>query len=381
MANKNFHFGLEAEFIVRRASTGRPLHHSDLNFSFLNTVLESIPVDDLPALSGLELEPPHKILMPYVVEGYHVHNERGEKTDLLPKGLEIRTPVCTSLAQMLSVFIELYRRLEIAVSAVDLSLMSLSHHPVESRFVGPQCGRRYDFWQWAMEVMTTYGPDVNVSLPDELWAYLDLNDLHGKLNYYGPALAALTVGSPVLEEKPWQIRGVYGQSFRMYKRSYIAPAIEIHPHEGNRLEFKLFDMPRTLPEVELQFLLFLGLLLNPELKGRASHQTRIYDLGQVAIHGLDLDFVKTRLGEFLERTPAVLESWGFKSDVWSSVARQLATGETPALAMLRRFDSMSLNDFYDSCTPMFKPSLGLAVAKDPNANSTADSTARAPTFG
>lgn len=349
--NKDFHFGLEAEFIVRSSQTKQPLHHKDLTFSFLNKILEDIPCADLPSLEGLDTESPHKILMPYVVEGYHVHNEAGEKTDLLPKGLEIRTPVCASISQLLTVFSELYHRLETALDGQALSLMSLSHHPKETKFSGPQCGRRYDFWQWAMEVMTTYGPDINISLPDDVWKSVDLEDLHGKINYYGPALAALTVGSPIREQKLWKIRDVYGQSFRMYKRSYIAPAIEIHPHEGNRLEFKLFDMPRSLKDVELHFIMFLGLLLNDELKGRASHQTRIYDLGQVAVHGLDFDTARERAAQFLSTTPKTLERWGFGSfsDSWQKFAQQVELRETPAKDVQRRFGSLAINDLYDSC--------------------------------
>ena len=50
----------------------------------------------------------------------------------------------------------------------------MSHHPVEDRFEGPQNKRRHDFWQWAMLAMTTYGPDVNVSLPAPLNDRLDV---------------------------------------------------------------------------------------------------------------------------------------------------------------------------------------------------------------
>jgi hypothetical protein len=47
-----------------------------------------------------------------------------------------------------------------------------------------------------MEAMLTYGPDVNVSLPESVARGLDLKDLHQKINYYVPALTALTLGSP-----------------------------------------------------------------------------------------------------------------------------------------------------------------------------------------
>jgi hypothetical protein len=62
-------------------------------------------------------------------------------------------------------------------------------------FEGPQNKRRYDHWQWAMKAMTTYGPDINVSVPLDLAERLDLHELHGKVNYYAPALTFRLCGS------------------------------------------------------------------------------------------------------------------------------------------------------------------------------------------
>ena len=69
---RGFHFGIEAEYLLVNADTFRPLWHQDLEFETLNAALETIPVGDLRPLDGLELEPPHTKLMPFVVEGYHL---------------------------------------------------------------------------------------------------------------------------------------------------------------------------------------------------------------------------------------------------------------------------------------------------------------------
>ena len=61
----------------------------------------------------------------------------------------------------------------------NLKTVSLSHHPTESQFQGPCNKRRYDYWIWAMEVMTTYGPDINVSIPASL-----LKDFDKALSLY-----------------------------------------------------------------------------------------------------------------------------------------------------------------------------------------------------
>jgi carboxylate-amine ligase len=255
----------------------------------------------------------------------------------LPKGVEIRTPVCSSLPELLATYRVLHQRLEEALARAGYAMVALSHHPIEMVFSGPQNKRRHDYWQWSMEVMTTYGPDINVSLAPELAPGLDLADLEAKINYYGPALSALSVASPFCGGKPWEIRGKIGKSFRMHKRSYIAPPVEFHPSERHRLEFKVFDMPCSLREFEAQILSFLGLVLDTGLPGRATKQTRIYDLGQVARFGLDAECMKERAGLLLDRAPTAIESWGFNSGALEVFRGRLASGRTPADEMLELF--------------------------------------------
>jgi hypothetical protein len=236
-----FHFGIETEFLLVKGDTFRPLWQPELQFAVLNDLLESIPLDGLPSLEGLELEPPHRKLMPYVVEGYHVPAPDMSPIDLLPKGIEIRTPVCESVEACLRCLKLLFDRLQDVLDTVNYRLVSLSHHPLEYHFEGPQNKRRHDFWQWAMEVMVTYGPDINVSLPDDLASRMDAQDLHAKVNYYSPGMAALSLASPFYRGGLWSIRGQTGKSIRTYRRSVIAPAIELHPDENHRAEFKLFE--------------------------------------------------------------------------------------------------------------------------------------------
>ncbi len=334
----DFRFGLEAEFLLMETKSCKPLWHPHFSFGYLNEIFESISLDGIPSLEGLELEAPATKLMPYVVEGYHLPDMDFQAKEVLPKGVEIRTPVCKSLGECLSVFRTLLERLDAALAEKNLKTVSLSHHPTESKFQGPQNKRRHDYWQWSMEVMTTFGPDINVSLPPALADQVDLADLELKINHYGPALSALSVASPFCEGRPWEIRGRRGKSFRMHKRSYIAPPAEFHPDEKNRIEFKVFDMPNSLEEFQAQFLSFLALLLDHELQGRASKQTRIYDLGQVATFGLEADQAKERAGEILKRAPAVLRAWGFDPSPLAIFEKRLASGLTPADEMLKIYD-------------------------------------------
>jgi hypothetical protein len=74
-----------------------------------------------------------------------------------------------------------------------------------------------------MGAKATYGPDINVSVLPEVAERLELHELHGKVNYYAPALTALTVASPLYRGDLWRIRGSVGKSVRTYHRSTIVP--------------------------------------------------------------------------------------------------------------------------------------------------------------
>jgi len=368
--NDGFRFGIEAEYQLAKAATLRPLWHQDVSFEELNDVLESICIEDLPPLDGLELEPPHRKLMPYAVEGYHVPAPDLSPIDLLPKGIEIRTPVCSSIDECLGCLKALHDRLECALSGRGYTLVSLSHHPTEHHFEGPQNKRRYDYWQWAMEVMTTCGPDMNVSLPRELNDRIDVADLHRKVNYYSPALAALSLASPIYRGKLWKFRGSIGKSVRTYRRSVIAPAIELHSEENGRMEFKLFEATNRLEDYHAYFLLWLTLLLDDGLKGRSRDQTRIYDLGAVARFGLETDTVRKRAGEVLTRATAVLDRFGFDTGPFSVMNRRLETGRLPADDIIEQFQED------ESLADVLRTRTGLIVRSDASVDPSGNGAAR-----
>jgi carboxylate-amine ligase len=327
--NGDFHFGLEAEFLLVDATSFDPLWHPQLDFRQLRAIVEAIPASDFGS-DGLDVEPLHRQALPFVIEGYHLPDPELKPVDMLAKGIEIRTPVCASIDDCLAALATLHRRMQRTLAEHGYRAAALSFHPTQSHFEGPQNKRRHDFWQWAMEAMTTYGPDVNVSVPADLGERLDLKDLDAKVNYYAPALTALSLASPLYRGDLWRIRGSVGKSVRTYHRSALAPAIEIHPDENLRLEFKTFDMSASLDDYRNYFLLWLALLLDDGLAGRASAETRIYDMGQVARNGLDAETVRMRAGEVLSRAPAVLEHWGFDPASLCRFQERLDTGRVPA---------------------------------------------------
>jgi hypothetical protein len=334
-----FHFGLEAEYLLVDALSFQPLWHPDLDFETLNSALEAIPAGDF-SCAGFKTEPPHRRAMPFVVEGYHMPDPDMNPIDLLPKGVEIRTPIAASIEECLTAMKTLYDRMQSALGGLGYRAAALSFHPIETDFEGPQNKRRHDYWQWAMRAMLTYGPDVNVSVPKRVADGLDLKDLHRKVNYYAPALTALTLASPLTMGRPWMIRGRIGKSVRTYHRSATAPAIEVHPKEGLRLEFKPFEMSCALIDYRNYFLLWLALILDAGLQGRASDQTRVYDLGRIAWEGAASGMVRERAGEVLERAPKALAPWGFDCDSLELFRTRLTTGILPADSILSSFERL-----------------------------------------
>lgn len=327
-----FGFGLEAEFLLIDLLDSRPLWYRDVSFKQLNGILESISFEDLPGdYTFLEVEAPHTKKMPFVVEGYHIPNENFEMVDMRPKGVEIRTPVCSNLEDCMFTYKKLYLRMQEALSASGLRAAAISHHPTEFLFDGPMNKRRYDFWLWAKEVMTTYGPDINVSVPTYLLENFSLQDFEQKINFYAPALAAISLGSPFFKNKVWkEEQNSHGKSYRTYKRSTIAPAIEYHPDEANRFEFKIFEMSPYLEDFENYFLLFLTLVLSEKLNGRADKNERIYKMGEVAVKGLQSEDIKKRIEEVIEEAYQVLPKFNFSVKSLKRVQNIVASNKTLA---------------------------------------------------
>jgi len=328
---------LEGEYLLVDASF-RPLWHNDLAFDHLNTLLESIrfePLLDGLTLDGLELDPPHRKLMPYYVEGYALADpELTTYVDVLPKGIEIRTPVCPDLETCLRVYEKLYQGLQGALSEAGYRAVALGHHPTAGDFWGPQNHKRHDWWEWALRVTTTYGPDLNLSVPEAQKSRFDWEDLQRRANYYGPALVAFSLNAPVKEGTLWRPRGQQGLSVRTYRRSPFAPMLAYHPKEGGRVEFKSFDMPTDRCDFHPFFLLWLWLMHDGEAPGRADDQDRIYDLGQVARFGWQAEGIVTRAEEALDRTAAVAHVLGLDPSPLDRLRQRLAERQTPADALI-----------------------------------------------
>jgi hypothetical protein len=151
-------------------------------------------------------------------------------------------------------------------------------------------------------------------------------------------MAALSLASPFLNGAPWMIKGQRGKSYRTFKRSVIAPAIELHADENNRIEFKVFEMTSDVADFKAYFLLVLGLFLSDDLKGRASDQERIYDSGAVARFGLKAEGVEKILGELFDQTEKILPQYGFSTNPLKRLYERFERKEHISDKMLSLYD-------------------------------------------
>ena len=93
-----FKFGLETEYIISSLESLECLSYLDITFEEIEKIINNVVFDDLPGdFSVLEIEAPMKKASPVIVEGYGLVDENFKVFDMLPKGIEIRTSVCSSI--------------------------------------------------------------------------------------------------------------------------------------------------------------------------------------------------------------------------------------------------------------------------------------------
>ncbi len=329
MQNSGFGFGIETEFLMVRKDSFVPLGHKDLNFEFLSRLINSIDTSEFSE-RGFNIKPLHSKPTPYLVEGYYLTDTNMNPVSLLPKGIEIRTPMTDTIDEQLVSLQKLFDLLRRRVLKEGFDLAVISHHPTESKFNAAPNYKRHDYWQWALTAATTFGPDINISLPEELSKRIDISELAAKINFFMPAAVALTLASPLTEGGLWKWRGQIGKSIRTYRRSIWAPLFYVHEKPSLRFEFKGFEMSRCIEDYNAFFLLSLAILLDDELKDQATDETRIYDLGNIALDGLNSRHVCETAARVLEAAEHTARKLGLSRECLDEFWSRLRSRRLPA---------------------------------------------------
>lgn len=330
---KDFKFGMETEYILTNELTHEVLWYEQTPFHQIVKIFDNISLDGIPSLEGLDSEPAHPQILPYVVEGFHLKDDQQKAYDMHPKGVEIRSPVCQSIDECIDVQRKLFLRLKDSLSINNFGICILSHHPWATEYWGPRANRPEHFWKWALKAMTTYGPDINISWdsPAGLKLFNNKSDFEEKLNYYAPALVAFSALSPFFDYKlSKDILHKNIRSVRTLRRYEVAPLIEWHEDENNRLEFKFFDMPLSWEESRLYFDFCLILMTSDELRGRANVEEGQALLKIAAIDALDSNMLCQRLEEILAAGKKNLPLFGFSTELLELAYKRLLKKKTPA---------------------------------------------------
>jgi hypothetical protein len=281
-----FRYGIESELALIDPS-GRWVDWAT-PFEQLDAMIDELPTfeSDYPSLRVGDLGIKAKR---WYIEGYERFTDDGRYLRTEPKGLEVRTPICTSIVGAVDTLGADVRTLNDSVRRHGHRLVGGSLHPF-ARAYRPdpplndweRANRSTPEERTAPVHMLTYGPDVNLSHPE--LGDDDLIDIGRKLTYYSPYLVPFSFSSPWWCGAAWG-----GLSRRTYYRTGARPAalVFLHdaervvrtfpslteaprlPAEAGRIEFKAFDGTHHPDRFACYLALIKGMVLDRTLTGRA----------------------------------------------------------------------------------------------------------------
>lgn len=337
-----FKFGIEHEVAFIRAN-GQFADFANTAFEEFEDIVAKLPQyeEDYAQLrigdAGIKLKR-------WYVEGFERFDQSGKVTDCPPKGIEIRTTICESIAGAIAQLTESFTRLRHQSKQAGFTPALISFHPYRHEFVPSPPLNAYEQQrrrsspeaETAHIPMLTQGPDLNLSA-DGLTA-TQLIDIGQKLTYYSPFIIPFSYSSPFYRGKLWT-----GLSVRTFHRTGARPAAMVFlsqeadliestpsltqlarvPAEAGRIEFKAFDSCGDFELYASLCALLKGLVIDTTLSERklvpdaAMHQRsaqfgfadeQIYSGAQAALNAAknalaqdaDLHYL-AMLEDFLER--------------------------------------------------------------------------------
>lgn len=283
-----FSFGIEHEVaFVDRA--GKFVDFSRAKFADFNQIIEALPeyADDYLSLhigdAGIRKKR-------WYIEGFERFSESEEFVECVPKGIEIRTTIHSSIQGTITELEESFALLCDAADKFGLSPVLISFNPYQTVYepVPPLNSyeiselQAYPDEQTVNIYMVSYGPDLNISianLPVER-----VIDIGQKLTYYSPYIVPFSYSSPFYQGKLWSglsVRTFVRTGKRAATRVYVkdkeqlissTPALTKIARIGaevGRIEFKACDSCDDFAIYAGLLALLKGLALDDTLPGRA----------------------------------------------------------------------------------------------------------------
>ena len=220
----------------------------------------------------------------WYLEGDERFNDQGEFTDLKIKGIEIRTPICESINEVVDTLVTLEKELSNYLKLAGLNLAIIGFNPKTKKYIFEpnlnnwELNMRNKFKEYDHAEISnlTYGPDINISSSN--WDEKTSIDIAEKLNYYSPYIVPFSFSAPFYNGKLWN-----GYSKRTFERTGNRPAVKVystqnisHPlcwntkntSENGRIEYKAFDAILSKDLLNALCSLVLGIAL-ADLPGRS----------------------------------------------------------------------------------------------------------------
>lgn len=291
----------------------------------------------------------------WYIEGFERFSETGEVIDCIPKGIEIRTTIHSTIKGAIAELEESFAQLREVALQHGFTPVLISFNPNYKRYEPQPPLNRYEQTrretspekQTASIPMLTYGPDLNISVAG--MSKEGAIDIGRKLTYYSPYIVPFSFSSPFYGGQLWE-----GLSARTYWRTGARPATMVFlerpedliasnpsltkiarlPAEVGRIEFKAFDSCDDFQLYAALLTLLKGIALDRTLPGRATTPDR--ELHQIsALQGFADEKIFDTATQVLQAAEQALEG---DCKLLQPLHSLLERRETPAHKLLRAFE-------------------------------------------
>ncbi len=284
-----FEFGIEHEV----ALLDREGHFVDFvrtPFAHLDQIIAQLPFyeNDYPYLRVGDAGIKQKR---WYIEGFERYDLAGRSIACLPKGIEIRTTIHSTIQGAVDELAESFQLLRKVAAQIGFVPVLTSFHPYRTVFEPASPFNAYEQKRQlrspekrtASISALTYGPDLNFSLQG--LATDAIINIGRKLTYYSPYIVPFSFSSPFYRGTLWE-----GSSARTFVRTGLRPAALVFlaqseqmivsdpsltqvariPAEVGRIEFKACDTCADFAIYAGLLALLKGLALDHTLRGRAT---------------------------------------------------------------------------------------------------------------
>ncbi|MBW4449665.1 MAG: glutamate--cysteine ligase [Spirirestis rafaelensis WJT71-NPBG6] len=284
-----FYFGIEHE-VAFLNHEGKFADFSRTKFADFNQIVERLPTypSDYPQLRVGDAGIKEKR---WYIEGFERFEDSENVIECVPKGIEIRTTINSTIQNAINELSESFRLLHETAADFGFSPVLVSFNPYYAVFEPQPPLNDYEIKrrqtspekQTAHIPMLTYGPDLNISVSG--LSTEGVIDIGRKLTYYSPYIVPFSYSSPFYQGTLWD-----GLSVRTFIRTGKRPAVMVFvekreqlidsvpsltkiariPAEVGRIEFKAFDSCDDFRIYAALLALLKGLVLDETLLGRAT---------------------------------------------------------------------------------------------------------------